>query len=143
MGSGSETTHETVNWLLAQGQKVGVLKVRLYRPFSAKHFLAELPASVKKIAVLSRTKEPGALHEPLYQDVVTAFFECNGTAAATAHPGAQPIVVGGRYGLSSKEFTPSMVKGIFDELAKPAPKNHFTIGINDDVSHTSLDYIRF
>jgi pyruvate-ferredoxin/flavodoxin oxidoreductase len=142
MGSGSETTHETVSWLLAQGQKVGVLKVRLYRPFSAKHFLAELPASVKKIAVLDRTKEPGALGEPLYQDVVTAFFESSSPTASQpgTQPVAQPRVVGGRYGLSSKEFTPSMVKGIFDELTKPAPKNHFTIGINDDVSHTSLDY---
>ncbi|MBL7671269.1 MAG: pyruvate:ferredoxin (flavodoxin) oxidoreductase [Bdellovibrionaceae bacterium] len=133
MGSGSETTHETVNWCLEQGQKVGVLKVRLYRPFSAKHFLAALPLSVKKIAVLDRTKEPGALGEPLYQDVVTALFEANNQTF-------KPTVVGGRYGLSSKEFTPSMVKGIFDELAKSAPKNHFTIGINDDVSHTSLDY---
>jgi pyruvate-ferredoxin/flavodoxin oxidoreductase len=133
MGSGSETTHETVNWCLEQGQKVGVLKVRLYRPFSAKHFLAALPPSVKKIAVLDRTKEPGALGEPLYQDVVTALFEANSQTF-------KPTVVGGRYGLSSKEFTPSMVKGIFDELAKSAPKNHFTIGINDDVTHTSLDY---
>ncbi|OFZ13226.1 MAG: pyruvate:ferredoxin (flavodoxin) oxidoreductase, partial [Bdellovibrionales bacterium RBG_16_40_8] len=139
MGSGAETVHETVTWLLKnnkdqdKSQKVGVLKVRLYRPFSAKHFLAELPSSVKKIAVLDRTKEPGALGEPLYQDVVTALFESNSS-------GANPQVIGGRYGLSSKEFTPSMVMSIFAELKKPSPKNHFTIGIHDDVSGTSLDY---
>jgi pyruvate-ferredoxin/flavodoxin oxidoreductase len=133
MGSGAETAHETVNWLLKQGDKVGVLKVRLYRPFSANHFLAQLPASVKKIAVLDRTKEPGSLGEPLYQDVVTALYESNS-------PDFRPQVIGGRYGLSSKEFTPSMVKAVFAELQKPVSKNHFTIGINDDVSGTSLDY---
>lgn len=133
MGSGSEVTHETVNWLLKGGHKVGVLKVRLYRPFSAKHFLAALPSSVKKIAVLDRTKEPGALGEPLYQDVVTALFEASGSTF-------RPQVIGGRYGLSSKEFTPGMVKSVFDELEKSSPKNHFTVGIIDDVSGTSLDY---
>ncbi|GIL18425.1 MAG: pyruvate-flavodoxin oxidoreductase [Oligoflexia bacterium] len=135
MGSGSETTHELVDWLLGKGEKVGVLKVRLYRPFSAKHFLAALPKSVQKIAVLDRTKEPGALGEPLYQDVVTALFEMNTFKV-------QPQVIGGRYGLSSKEFTPAMVKGIFDEMKKTKPKNHFTIGIVDDVSGTSLEYDR-
>ncbi|NIA30390.1 MAG: pyruvate:ferredoxin (flavodoxin) oxidoreductase [Actinobacteria bacterium] len=133
MGSGAETVDETVKHMVSQGEKVGVVKVRLYRPFSIEHFLNALPASVKNIAVLDRTKEPGSIGEPLYQDIVTAFAE--GTQA-----GAAPTVVGGRYGLSSKEFTPGMVKGVFDELLKETPKNHFTIGINDDVSHTSLDF---
>lgn len=135
MGSGAETVHESVDYLLKKGEKVGVLKVRLFRPFSARHLLAEIPSSVKKIAVLDRTKEPGALGEPLYQDVVTSLFE-------SENKKFQPLVIGGRYGLSSKEFTPSMVKGIFDELKKTTPKNHFTIGINDDVSGLSLNYDR-
>jgi len=138
MGSGAEAVHEMVDWLIAKGEKVGVLKVRLFRPFSMEHLVAALPASAKKIAVLDRTKEPGAAGEPLYQDVVTAIAEAMGTDAAPfTH---MPRIVGGRYGLSSKEFTPAMVKGIFDELKKATPKNHFTIGINDDVTHTSLDY---
>ncbi|RME89569.1 MAG: pyruvate:ferredoxin (flavodoxin) oxidoreductase, partial [Anaerolineae bacterium] len=138
MGSGAETAEETVNYLVGQGEKVGVLKVRLYRPFSAGDFLAALPATTRVIAALDRTKEPGASGEPLYQDVVTAVSE--GMADGTAPFAVHPRVIGGRYGLSSKEFTPAMVKGIFDEMAKPQPKNHFTVGIIDDVTHTSIDY---
>ncbi len=108
------------------------LKVHLYRPFSVGHFLNSLPKTVKSIAVLDRTKEPGATGEPLYQDVITALAEGPGKINIT--------VTGGRYGLSSKEFTPAMVKAIFDELKKSDPKNHFTIGINDDVSLTSLEF---
>ncbi|MEW6430515.1 MAG: pyruvate:ferredoxin (flavodoxin) oxidoreductase [Myxococcota bacterium] len=130
MGSGSEAVRETVDHLVAAGEKVGVVVVRLFRPFDLKAFVAALPASVQSVAALDRTKEPGALGEPLYQDVVTAFAETGRTAR----------VVGGRYGLSSKEFTPAMVKAVFDELKKPQPKNHFTVGINDDVTKTSLDY---
>jgi pyruvate-ferredoxin/flavodoxin oxidoreductase len=136
MGSGCETAHETVEHLNEKGEKVGLLKVRLYRPFSISHFLKALPASVKSIAVLDRTKEYGATGEPLYLDVITAFVES--MTAGTLK--VMPKVVGGRYGLSSKEFTPAMVKAVFDELSKPQPKNHFTVGINDDVEHTSLDY---
>lgn len=138
MGSGAETAHETVDYLTAQGEKVGILKVRLYRPFSVEHFLGALPATAKSIAVLDRTKEPGSAGEPLYQDVVTAVAE--GFAAGTSPFAQMPRVVGGRYGLSSKEFTPAMVKGIFDELSKAKPKNHFTVGIIDDVTNTSIDY---
>ena len=130
MGSGAEVAHETVEALLAAGEKVGLLKVRLFRPFAIETFVAAIPESVKSIAVLDRTKEPGATGEPLYCDVITAFAEM----------GVAKKVIGGRYGLSSKEFTPAMVKGVFDELTKTNPKNHFTIGINDDVTHTSLDY---
>lgn len=140
MGSGAETVHETVDYLNAKGEKVGVIKVRLYRPFSAKHLLETMPASVKKIAVLDRTKEPGGLGEPLYLDVVSAVEEvvANGNA-----PFAQtPKIVGGRYGLGSKEFTPAMVKATFDNLASDSPKNHFTLGIEDDVTHTSLTFDR-
>ena len=132
MGSGCETVHETVDYLNAQGEKVGVLKVRLYRPFDGSALIAALPKTVEKIAVLDRTKEPGANGEPLYLDVVSALME--------SWEGAMPKVVGGRYGLSSKEFNPAMVKGIFDALNQAKPKNHFTVGINDDVSHTSLEY---
>ncbi len=131
MGSGAEVAEEAVAHLTAAGEKVGLLKVRLYRPFSIEHFIAALPESVKTIAVLDRTKEPGASGEPLYLDVINALSEGMVTGKR---------VIGGRYGLSSKEFTPAMVKGIFDEMSKPKPKNHFTIGIVDDVSHTSLDY---
>jgi pyruvate-ferredoxin/flavodoxin oxidoreductase len=130
MGSGAEAAHETVDLLVAKGEKVGIVKVRLYRPFDVQAFVAALPGSVKSIAVLDRTKEPGA-GEPLYLDCVNALAE-------TGRNGVK--VVGGRYGLSSKEFTPAMVKAVFDELAKPAPRNHFTVGIRDDVSGTSLDY---
>lgn len=138
MGSGGETVVETVNALNAAGAKVGVLQVRLYRPFSASYFVNALPATTECIAVLDRTKESGATGEPLYQDVLAALFEelQNGTLQKL------PAVIGGRYGLSSKEFTPAMVKAIYDELQKPpkAQKNHFTIGINDDVTFTSLPY---
>ncbi len=143
MGSGAEAASETAKYLVGRGEKVGVIKVRLYRPFSVKHFLESLPPTVKSIAVLDRTKEPGAAGEPLYQDIVTAVNE--GLAEGSV-PYAQfanrpyPRVIGGRYGLSSKEFTPAMLKGIFDEMLKPEPKNHFTIGITDDVTQTSLDY---
>jgi pyruvate-ferredoxin/flavodoxin oxidoreductase len=136
MGSGAEAAEEAVDLLNKQGEKLGLLKVRLYRPFDAKAFLAALPSTVKSIAVLDRCKEPGANGEPLYKDVVTVLAE----NAATLPFAIRPTVVGGRYGLSSKEFTPAMVKGIFDELTRPEPKNHFTIGIDDDVSHTSLSY---
>ncbi len=143
MGSGAETAAETALHLAEKGEKVGVLKVHLYRPFSVENFLQTLPATVRSLAVLDRTKEPGGAGEPLYQDVITAVNE--GLAEGSV-PYAQfanrpyPRITGGRYGLSSKEFTPAMVKGIFDELLKTEPKNHFTIGIVDDVSHTSLDY---
>lgn len=132
MGSGCEAVHETVDALVATGEKVGVLKVRLYRPWSAERLVEALPNTVQRIAVLDRTKEPGAGGEPLYVDVVTALSE--------AWDGRMPTVVGGRYGLSSKEFTPAMIKAVFDHLRQPKPKNHFTIGIHDDVSQTSLDY---
>jgi pyruvate-ferredoxin/flavodoxin oxidoreductase len=138
MGSGAEAAQETVEYLTARGEKVGVLKVRLFRPFSVEHFVKALPKSVKTLAVLDRTKEPGAAGEPLYQDVVTALNEA---AAAGQSPfAATPRVIGGRYGLSSKEFTPAMVKAVLDEAAKPKPKNHFTVGIVDDVTQTSLNY---
>ncbi|NLG96250.1 MAG: pyruvate:ferredoxin (flavodoxin) oxidoreductase [Chloroflexi bacterium] len=138
MGSGAETVEETVHYLNARGEKVGVITVHLYRPFSVEHLMKALPATTQTIAVLDRTKEAGAAGEPLYQDVVTAIAE--GLAHGTAPFKTSPRVIGGRYGLSSKEFTPGMVKGIFDEMLKAEPKNHFTIGINDDVSFTSLDY---
>lgn len=182
MGSGAETAEETVAALNVRGEKVGVLKVRLFHPFCAEQFLAALPPSVKRIAVLDRTKEPGSLGEPLYLNVATSVSEWMNVAPnvvrgspdpahsadrrspvtesgdlsvnATARSGdlrrtekippssfiPHPSIIGGRYGLSSKEFTPAMVKGIFDELRKPQPKHHFTIGITDDVTHTSLEY---
>ena len=138
MGSSAGAAEEAICHLALQGEKIGVLKVRLFRPFDALAFLDTLPKSVRTIAVLDRTKEPGSLGEPLYQDVVTAMAEA--FAEGTSHFAQQPRIVGGRYGLSSKEFTPAMVNGIFDELKKPNPKNHFTIGIDDDVTHTSLPY---
>ena len=138
MGSGAGAVEEAISHLNAQGEKLGLLKVRLYRPFAAEAFMAALPLTVKSIAVLDRTKEPGSLGEPLYQDVVTALSES--FASPSPRFLQNPRVIGGRYGLSSKEFTPAMVKGIFDELKKPQPKNKFTIGIQDDVTHTSLDY---
>ena len=138
MGSGAEAVHEAVEHLTGQGKKVGAIKVRLFRPFSVEHFLQALPKTVKSIAVLDRTKEPGSIGEPLYQDIVTALME--GFTSAKAPMATFPKVIGGRYGLSSKEFTPAMVARVFEELTKPAPQNHFTIGINDDVTHTSLDY---
>ena len=138
MASGAETAAHTAEVLAAQGEKVGVVTVHLYRPFSTKHLMQALPATVKKIAVLDRTKEPGANGEPLYLDIVNALRV--GLDAGLAPFKDLPHAIGGRYGLSSKEFTPAMVKGVFDELKKDAPKLHFTIGIIDDVSHTSLDY---
>jgi pyruvate-ferredoxin/flavodoxin oxidoreductase len=136
MGSGAEAAHETVDFLTGRGDKVGVLKVRLYRPFAPELLLAALPQSTRKIAVLDRTKEPGSDGEPLYKDVVTALAQdyCGGDGRF----GSMPTIVGGRYGLSSKEFTPGMILAIFDQLSAEAPKNHFTIGIHDDLSHTSL-----
>ncbi len=138
MGSGAETAEETALYLQSKGEKVGVISVRLFRPFSVEHLMSVLPATVKKIAVLDRTKEPGAAAEPLHQDIVSAVFEslANGTAPFKT----APVIVGGRYGLSSKEFTPAMVKAVFDELKNELPRNHFTVGINDDLNHTSLDY---
>ncbi len=132
MGSGAEAAQETVEYLAARGEKVGMIKVHLYRPFSIEHFVSVLPPTTQKIAVLDRTKEPGAIGEPLYLDILTALQEARHTP--------RPEVVGGRYGLSSKEFTPAMVSGIFDELKKDMPKNHFTVGIVDDVTHTSLPW---
>ncbi len=134
MGSGAGAVEEAIRLLNSRGEKLGVLKVRLYRPFAAEAFMAALPTTVKSIAVLDRTKEPGALGEPLYQDVVTALSES--FSSPTPRFLQNPRVIGGRYGLSSKEFTPAMVKGIFDELKKSQPKNKFTIGIQDDVTHT-------
>jgi len=138
MASGAETAEETALYLAERGEKVGVLTVRLYRPFAVDAFLKALPATTKAIAVLDRTKEPGATGEPLYQDVVTAINE--GLASGTAPFAAAPRIIGGRYGLSSKEFTPAMVKAIFEELARDKMRNHFTVGINDDVTFTSLEY---
>ena len=129
MGSGTEAVEETINALKKEGRKCGVLKVHLYRPFSAEHFLAALPATVKRLTVLDRTKEPGSLGEPLYQDVTTVLLE-NGREDI--------MVVGGRYGLGSKEFTPTMVKAVYDNMSSATPKNHFTVGIEDDVTYTSL-----
>lgn len=133
MGSGCETVHETVDYLNARGEKVGVLKVRLYRPFDAQAFVDALPETTKAIAVLDRTKEPGGAGEPLYLDTITALYE-------SWRHGPFPGVVGGRYGLSSKEFTPAMVKAVYDNLRQDHPLNHFTVGIHDDVSRTSLDF---
>jgi pyruvate-ferredoxin/flavodoxin oxidoreductase len=134
MGSGCDVAEETVNKLLSQGEKIGVLKVRLFRPFSAEHFLAVLPTTVRSIAVLDRTKEPGSVGEPLYQEILTSLAE----SLSAGKIAAMPRIVGGRYGLSSKEFTPGMVKAVFDDLAQPVPHNHYTVGINDDVTHNSL-----
>jgi len=132
MGSGAEVVRETAVWLASKGDKVGALQVLLYRPFSVADFLSAMPKTVDSVAVLDRTKEPGATGEPLYQDVVTAFAQADRRAR----------VIGGRYGLSSKEFHPGMVKAVFDELEKPQPKSGFTVGINDDVSATSLGWDR-
>ena len=136
MGSGAEAVQETVENLNAKGENLGLLKVRLFRPFAASEFIKAIPASAKKIAVLDRVKEPGSAGEPLYQDVITAIAEA--LATKTAPFSSFPLVTGGRYGLSSKEFTPAMIKGVFDEMKKASPKNHFTVGIVDDVSHTSI-----
>lgn len=136
MCSGAETAHETVDYLVSKGEKVGLVKVHLYRPFSVEHFIKAMPTTVSKIAVLDRTKEPGAIGEPLYLDVRTAIGEM--MAEKIAPFTKYPICVGGRYGLGSKEFTPAMVKAVFDNLDREEPKNHFTVGINDDVCKTSL-----
>jgi pyruvate-ferredoxin/flavodoxin oxidoreductase len=133
MGSGAGAVEETVNLLENEGEKVGFVNVHLFRPFDIKDFISCIPSTVKNIAVLDRTKEPGAIGDPLYQDVLSAYVEMR-------RNGQMPKIIGGRYGLSSKEFTPAMVKAIFDELSKKEPKNHFTIGINDDVTNSSLAY---
>ena len=138
MGSGAETVHETVERMVQDGEKVGIVKVRLYRPFDVEAFLKALPATVKSITVLDRTKEPGSTGEPLYGDVLSALNENRAEKYATFD--REPVVTGGRYGLSSKEFTPAMVKAVLDELKKEKPKNHFTIGIDDDLTNTSLSY---
>lgn len=135
MGSGAEAVEESVEHLVSRGEKVGMIKVRLALPFAVESFISALPASVHSIAVLDRTKESGSVGEPLYHDVVSALFEHQENLSFT-----MPRIVGGRYGLSSKEFTPSMIFAVFAELAKDSPKNHFTIGINDDVTFTSLEY---
>jgi pyruvate-ferredoxin/flavodoxin oxidoreductase len=129
MGSSCETIEEVVDYLNARGESVGLVKVRLFRPFSAQHLLGAIPATASRITVLDRTKEPGALGDPLYQDICTAFME----------RGDMPTIVNGRYGLGSKEFNPSMVKAVFDNMNAMAPKNHFTVGITDDVTHSSLE----
>ncbi|HVB99581.1 MAG TPA: pyruvate:ferredoxin (flavodoxin) oxidoreductase, partial [Candidatus Dormibacteraeota bacterium] len=138
MGSGAETVEETARHLAARGEKVGLVKVRLYRPFSVEAFVRSLPPTVKAIAALDRTKEPGATGEPLYGDVVAAVNQALADGSAGFAPGLR--IVGGRYGLSSKEFTPAMVKAVFDELARPKPRHNFTVGIRDDVTHASLDF---
>lgn len=138
MGSGAEVAQEAVDNLNRRGAKFGVLKVRLYRPFCIEHFLQALPPTVEAIAVLDRSKEPGSVGEPLYLDVVTALSEAESQSTHLVQP--MPRVIGGRYGLSSKEFTPAMVKGVFEELEKENGRKHFTVGIVDDVTHTSIDY---
>ena len=137
MGSSAGAAEETIERLIARGEKVGLLKVRLFRPFDSAAFAAALPGTTRAIAVLDRTKEPGASGEPLYLDVVTALSEA---WAAGTIDGRWPRIIGGRYGLSSKEFTPAMVKAVLDELRKETPKNHFTVGIHDDVTHSSLAF---
>lgn len=138
MGSGADTVEQTAQHLVSKGEKVGVVKVRLFRPFSTEHLIEALPATVKSISILDRTKEPGATGEPLYQDVISALIEDQSSEKPKFE--RIPKIIGGRYGLSSKEFTPAMAKAVFDELGKDRSKNHFTIGINDDVTHTSLDF---
>ena len=135
MGSGAEAAHESAEYLAQRGEKVGIVKVRLALPFDAASFIATLPNSVEKVAVLDRTKESGSQGEPLYHDVLTALYEHRSSL-----PFAMPIVVGGRFGLSSKEFTPAMIKALFEELKQSEPKNHFTVGIHDDVTHSSIDF---
>ena len=135
MGTGADTARQTAVALQQAGEKVGVLQVRLFRPFSASHFLAALPATCRAIAVLEQTKEPGATGEPLYLDVIESLAQ----AVARNQRLSMPRVIGGRYGLSSKDFNPGMAKAVFDELKKPDPRNSFTVGINDDVSHSSLE----
>ena len=138
MGSGAEAGHEAVEYLVARGEKVGLIKVRLYRPFDADTLFKALPKTVKMIATLDRTKEPGADGEPLYKDVLAAIAERQ--AIGKLPFDGVPRVVGGRYGLSSKDFTPAMMKAVFDNLAQPEPKNHFTVGIKEDITNSSLDF---
>lgn len=138
MGSGAETACETADYLNKQGERVGVLKVRLFRPFDPRRFVEALPPTVRAVAVLDRTKEPGSQGEPLYMDCLSAIHES--LSNNWGHLAAYPAIVGGRFGLSSKEFTPAMVKAVYDNLSEPVPRNHFTVGINDDVTFTSLDY---
>src|SRR5690242_6665305 len=138
MGSGAEAAQETVEYLVGKKEKVGLLKVRLYRPFSVEHFLKALPPTVRSITVLDRTKEAGAAGDPLYLDVVNAIQE--GLKSKMDRPSVPPVVIAGRYGLSSKEFTPAMVKAVFDNFAPGAQKDHFTVGINDDLNNSSLNY---
>ena len=138
MGSGGETARETVEYLNANGDNVGVVQVHLYRPFAADRLIQAIPKTVKNIAVLDRTKEPGAMGEPLYADVINAFFEA--ASEGQIDRAEMPRILAGRYGLSSKEFNPGMVKAVYDELNKAHPKNHFTIGINDDVTGSSLEF---
>jgi pyruvate-ferredoxin/flavodoxin oxidoreductase len=143
MGSAAGAIEETIDALRLNGEKIGVLKVRVFRPFAAEHLLSALPPTTRAIAVLDRTKEPGAAGEPMYTDVVTACAEADSSARTGQELApfvARPRIIGGRYGLSSKEFNPAMAKAVFDELKKERPRNHFTIGIHDDVSFTSLDY---
>jgi len=137
MGSAADTTHETVEYLAAKGEKVGLLKVRLFQPFSTKDFIAALPKTTTKIAVLDRTKEPGSIGEPLYLNIRTAVGEAMGKGEAPFK--GYPVIVGGRYGLGSKDFTPAMVKAVFDNLDADKPKYEFTVGIIEDVTNTSLD----
>ncbi len=136
MGSGAECAHETVDWLLKRGERVGVLKVRLFRPWSTQHFLNALPKSVRQLAVLDRTKEPGSVGEPLLLEISAAFME----AFAGGRLTQMPRVIGGRYGLSSREFTPAMVQSVFQELDKQSPKTRFTVGVRDDVTNLSLEF---
>ena len=138
MGSGAETAHETVDYLCSQGEKVGLIKVRLFRPLDSEALIAAIPSTVKQIAVLDRTKEPGADGEPLYKDVITSIAQHH--CAENSKFSDMPKIIGGRFGLSSKEFTPAMVKAVFDELDSTSPKNHFTVGIIDDLTHTSLEW---
>ncbi|NNE34215.1 MAG: pyruvate:ferredoxin (flavodoxin) oxidoreductase, partial [Rhodothermales bacterium] len=138
MGSGCEAAEETIDYLAGKGEKVGLVKVRLFRPFSSEHLVAAIPETARSVVVLDRTKEPGASGEPLYQDVVTAVAE--EMSSATPRFTSMPRIIGGRYALSSKEFTPAHVKGVLDNLSAAQPKNHFTIGIVDDVSNTSISY---
>ena len=136
MGSANQVIEETIDTLQREGRKLGVISVRLFRPFSVDHMISVLPASCRRVAVLDRTKEPGSAGEPLYQDVVTALAE----AFNDGRISHLPKITGGRYGLSSKEFTPAMARGVFDNMASEQPKNHFTVGINDDVTFTSIEY---
>src|SRR5207249_8480984 len=136
MGSGAETAEQAAQWLIAGGERVGVVRVRLYRPFSVQDLVRALPPTTRRIAVLDRTKEPGAVGDPLYLDVVAALAEAR--AAEISRFATEPAVVAGRYGLSSKEFDPAMARAVFDELARGTPRRHFTVGIVDDVTGTSL-----